>query len=205
MAGPWRQHFDDESWRGSGYSSRPSVCLILWPRHDSLSKCTRHVPSQCANERHPPLNVRPFEHFQEGECLPKAHWLRKWRKHCNGYAQIMGEAKKSIFWMYGLYFVAACFLAYTSTVVHMVKSGVIYFLISLLWTWHIWWWHSVASWLVSARSGFIEHSQSDWMVSSLVFLTRTTQPMVFAQKQTEEWKKNCTVSIQSHGDYRFRT
>jgi hypothetical protein len=29
--GPWRQYFDDESWRGSGYSSRPSVCLILWP------------------------------------------------------------------------------------------------------------------------------------------------------------------------------
>ena len=28
--GPWRQHFDDEWWRGSGYSSRPSVCLILW-------------------------------------------------------------------------------------------------------------------------------------------------------------------------------
>jgi hypothetical protein len=28
--GPWRPHFDDESWRGSGYSSRPSVCLILW-------------------------------------------------------------------------------------------------------------------------------------------------------------------------------
>jgi hypothetical protein len=27
--GPWRQHFDDESWRDSGYSSRPSVCLIL--------------------------------------------------------------------------------------------------------------------------------------------------------------------------------
>jgi hypothetical protein len=27
--GPWRQHFDDESWRGSGYSSRPSVYLIL--------------------------------------------------------------------------------------------------------------------------------------------------------------------------------
>ena len=31
--GPWRQHFDDESWRGSGYSSRPSVCLILCPNH----------------------------------------------------------------------------------------------------------------------------------------------------------------------------
>jgi hypothetical protein len=30
--GPWRQHFDDESWRGSGYSSRPSVYLILWPQ-----------------------------------------------------------------------------------------------------------------------------------------------------------------------------
>jgi hypothetical protein len=27
--GPWRQHFDDQSWRGSGYSSRPSVCLIF--------------------------------------------------------------------------------------------------------------------------------------------------------------------------------
>jgi hypothetical protein len=25
--GPWRQHFDDESWCGSGYSSRHSVCL----------------------------------------------------------------------------------------------------------------------------------------------------------------------------------
>ena len=30
--GPWRQHFDDESWRGSGYSIRPSVYLILWLR-----------------------------------------------------------------------------------------------------------------------------------------------------------------------------
>ena len=30
--GPWRQHFDDESWRGSGYSSRPSVYLILCRR-----------------------------------------------------------------------------------------------------------------------------------------------------------------------------
>jgi hypothetical protein len=27
-SGLWRKHFDDESWRGSSYSSRPSVCLI---------------------------------------------------------------------------------------------------------------------------------------------------------------------------------
>jgi hypothetical protein len=31
--GPWRKYFDDESWRGSDYSSRASVCLYSVPVH----------------------------------------------------------------------------------------------------------------------------------------------------------------------------
>jgi hypothetical protein len=36
-------------------------------RHQNAN--AMHVPSQCAYERHSPLDVRRFEYYQGGECL----------------------------------------------------------------------------------------------------------------------------------------
>ena len=55
-----------------------------------------HHPSQCAYERHPPLDVCHFEYYQGVNASHKAHWLHGVSILMTnyGYAKIIGKPRR---------------------------------------------------------------------------------------------------------------